>query len=99
MSDFVPTTDQVRRGWLELAVWKESSKYPEDVLAEFDRWLSAHDEQVQSEYDGFMKFDKEKLEVENQLLEDEVTTLKAEVQSIRVAFSMLRYDQKEARDV
>ena len=40
MTDYTPTTEQVRNGWIDNGTHEERDG------AEFDRWLAAHDAQV-----------------------------------------------------
>ena len=56
MSEYTPTTNGVRNRYLW---WYEAqqdrrpsnfTKYPDEVLAEFDRWLEAHDAEVRAEF-------------------------------------------------
>lgn len=47
MSDYTPTTDDVRMGWADL----RAETVQEGLLAEaeFDRWLAQHDAEIQAQ--------------------------------------------------
>ena len=52
MSEYTPTTWRVRQRWLEAYEYERDmpgkirEKYPDEVLAQFDRWLTEHDRLV-----------------------------------------------------
>ena len=52
MSKYTPTTERVRQRWLEAYEYERDmpgkirEKYPDEVLAQFDRWLTEHDRVV-----------------------------------------------------
>lgn len=46
---YTPSTVRVRQVWEEFAEMKGSTKYPDELFAEFDRWLAAHDADVKAE--------------------------------------------------
>ena len=49
MTDYTPTTEEVRNGWVEVqnAWWPGCPDNWDDLkAAEFDRWLSKHDAQI-----------------------------------------------------
>ena len=41
--DYTPSDVRVRQVWQEFAEMKGSKRYPDEVFAQFDRWLAAHD--------------------------------------------------------
>ena len=52
MTDYTPTTERVRQRWLEAYEYERDmpgrirERYPDEVLAMFDRWLAAHDAEI-----------------------------------------------------
>ena len=50
--EYTPTTERVRQRWLEAYEYERDmpgkirEKYPDEVLAQFDRWLVEHERQV-----------------------------------------------------
>lgn len=43
MTDYIPTTEEMRRFYALEMAWQEG---PDEAYAQFDRWLEDHDRQV-----------------------------------------------------
>ena len=41
--DYTPSDVRVRQVWQEFAEMKGSKRHPDEVFAQFNRWLAAHD--------------------------------------------------------
>jgi hypothetical protein len=39
-NNYTPSTNRVRQVWLQFAEMRGSKLYPDEVLAQFDRWLA-----------------------------------------------------------
>lgn len=46
MTDYTPTTDEIRNGWIETGWAPDGTLCDKRDGAEFDRWLAAHDAEV-----------------------------------------------------